>query len=149
MKFDTLYNNLILEQDALPPQTEGDQASPQGVEQTEDQNAGAIKVPQPGNFDDVQPMPQIDTKSARAQLEQQITRLVKLSKEINGFEGPEQSIQQFVFSIEKPKGIYSGVSKEVEDHLTKAAGELLDAANKLSLFVISTDKRAQDLASLR
>jgi hypothetical protein len=148
MKFDTLYDNLIFEQDE-PQQAPAEQPVAQDVEQAEPQNPGAMKVPQPGNFDDVEPMPQIDTESIQNQLKQQIAKLVQLSQEVNGYEGPNQSVQQFIFSLDKPGGVYSGISSVVANDITNAAGALLDAANKLSRFVISTSKRAQDLASSR
>lgn len=147
MKFDTLYNNLIIEQDNMPVPPEQD--IPQSAEQPTAQDAAINKVPHPDNFDDVKPMPPVETDSVQEKLKQQIAKLVKLAQEVNGFEGSAPSIQQEIYSLDQPGSVYNGISGVVANDITSAAGSLLDAANKLSKFVISTSKRAQDLAASR
>lgn len=135
MKFETLYRNLINEQDDIAPVP--DATAPQAGESPAPKE---FRVPQPENFDDVKPAPSPDADPATNELKQLVTRLVKLSQDLNGFEGEELSIQQYIFSIDKPGGTYNGITNLLAKDIEAAAGNLLDAANKLGRLIISNQK---------
>jgi hypothetical protein len=147
MKFDVLHSNLLLEADEAPaPAPAATEPPPANQPAPGDQAPAAPdtdKIPTPEKFDDVQPMPKGPTV-AQQKIEELITRLTQMAEELNGVK-TENSIQQVIYSLDSNNSVYAGISK-VSNDVTSAAGYILDVANALSQFAISSTKRARDLA---
>jgi len=146
MKFDVLHSNLLFEADEAPAPTAAP-APPPAEQPVADNQASAApnvdNIPTPDKFDDVQPMPKGPTV-AQQKIEDLITRLTQMAEELNGAK-VENSIQQIIYGLDTNNSVYSGISK-VSNDVTSAAGYILDVANALSQFAISSTKRARDLA---
>jgi len=146
MKFDVLHSNLLFEADEAPAPTAAP-APPPAEQPVADNQASAApnvdKILTPDKFDDVQPMPKGPTV-AQQKIEDLITRLTQMAEELNGAK-VENSIQQIIYGLDTNNSVYSGISK-VSNDVTSAAGYILDVANALSQFAISSTKRARDLA---
>jgi len=150
MKFEMLYKNLIIEQGEDAPQTNyEDPLSDLSQVQTSQSPQSATsnnKIPTPAGHDDVEPMPRIQAEPYQNKLKEQVARLVKMAQELNDPNANAgTTVQQAIYNLEK--GIYKGISNAVSTHITNAAGQLLDAANKLNQFDISTDKRIDDFTA--
>lgn len=138
MKFNVLYKNLVLEQDAPPINDVAPMPQPAAPEATVATN----KTPQPENFNDVAPS---NTAASLNAVQQLIQRLLDLSEEINGIKSGT-SIQQRIYDLDRP-GVCQGVSKNVTNDIASASGSLMQAANELSTYVLGANKRARDLAA--
>jgi len=145
-----LCKNLLIEQGENAPETNySDPLSDLAHVQTSNSSQPAStgdNVPVPAGHDDVEPMPRIQAEPFQNKLKEQVKRLVKMAQELNDPNANAgNTVQQAIYNLEK--GIYKGISNAVSNHITNAAGELLDAANKLNQFDISTDKRVDDFTS--
>ena len=133
MKFNVLCDNLIIEQDEVNQQS----AQPAVPVDT---------TPQPENFDDVEPMPQVDVTD-KSPLSTILARLLEIANELNGPQN-QDSIQNKLFSLESPNSIYTGISK-LTGEVNRAAGSLLDLSNNLATLIASAKTRARDLARIK
>ncbi len=134
MKFNVLIDNLIIEQDEVNQQPPVEQPAPK------------TNVPSPDNFDDVEPMPQVNP-SKEGPIRPILERLLQIAEELNG-PNNEESLQNKIFNLEGPNSIYSGISK-LAGHITKAAEHLYNLSNELTTLKTSAVTRARDLAKIK
>lgn len=139
MKFDSLYKNIFLCEQDLPP-------LPDEENTTEEVPAPETDgVPVPDNYD-VEPAPVAQPVGDSGTIKNYIMKLDEFADSLNDAEA-STSLQQIVTDLDRPGSLYQGISRETSSDIIKLAKQARDLAEILKGFAINSAKRQRDIAA--
>jgi hypothetical protein len=145
MKFDSLYRNVFLTEQDLPPVPEEDSAV---ADMTGEEPAPTAPegdgVPMPDSYD-VEPAPIAAPAGDAGTIKNHIVKLDEFADNLNGID--TGSLQQMVTDLDKPGSLFQGISRETSGKIIRLAEQARELSEIFKGFIINSAKRQRDIAA--